>query len=189
MDRKSYIERLRRGLGGLAARGEIVADIDEHFMAGIAAGRSEAELAASLGSPESLAREFRASALARRSGDAPGLLRSLRLTAYGIADRMPAAAAVCVMATLGLGAAALILGALYAAARGFAEATGMLVPIAEGRAAVPPPPAAAILASLGFALAGLSGILGLALLVLRSGRKAGRYFIERGSRARRWPNE
>src|SRR5579871_2266681 len=90
MTRDAFIARLRQGLAGLPeqARADIVADYERHFTDGVAAGRSEADIAAALGDPDRLARELRAEA---------GLKR-------WETERNPEAAAAAVFALLGLGA-------------------------------------------------------------------------------------
>jgi len=90
MTRGDFIARLRVGLGGLAPTQieELVADYETHFAEGLAAGRSEAEVAAALGDPDRLARVLRAEAGLRRWE----------------AERNPSAAANAVWAVLGLGA-------------------------------------------------------------------------------------
>jgi uncharacterized membrane protein len=70
------------------ARSDIVTDYESHFTDGLAAGRSESDIAAALGDPERLARELRAEA---------GLKR-------WESERNPEAAAAAVFAVLGLGA-------------------------------------------------------------------------------------
>jgi len=62
MTRSEFLDRLRRGLGGMpqATVDDIVADYDTHFTDALAAGRSEADVAAALGDPTRLARELRA---------------------------------------------------------------------------------------------------------------------------------
>ncbi|EHN76812.1 hypothetical protein SMCF_3673, partial [Streptomyces coelicoflavus ZG0656] len=59
MTRSEFIVRLRNGLVGLptATANDIVADYETHFADGLAAGRTEAEVAAALGDPGRLARE------------------------------------------------------------------------------------------------------------------------------------
>jgi uncharacterized membrane protein len=90
MTRQDFIARLRQGLVGLPeqAQSDIVADYETHFTEGVAAGRSEADVAAALGDPDRLARELRAEAGVRRWQ----------------AQRNPEAAAAAVFAVLGLGA-------------------------------------------------------------------------------------
>jgi len=61
MNKREYIERLARGLSGVKGAEEIIAEIEGHFADGAAKGRSEAEIAAALGEPEALAREYRSS--------------------------------------------------------------------------------------------------------------------------------
>lgn len=90
MTRTEFMQRLRKGLIGLptVAAGEIAADYDAHFDDGLAAGRSESEIAEKLGDPDRLARELRAEAGARRWDQ----------------EKNPSAAAGAVFAVLGLGA-------------------------------------------------------------------------------------
>lgn len=61
MNRESYIRELRASLAGLPDedKQEIAADYDEHFRVGIAEGKSEEEIARSLGSPRAIGRSFR----------------------------------------------------------------------------------------------------------------------------------
>jgi uncharacterized membrane protein len=68
MTRAEFIAQLRQGLSGMAPKelDDIVADYDAHFDEGLAAGRSEAAVAAALGDPLRLARELRAEAGLRR---------------------------------------------------------------------------------------------------------------------------
>ena len=90
MTRAEFLSRLKRGLLGLptSAAAEIVADYEAHFDDGVAAGRTEAEVAAALGDPDRLARELRAESTAQRWRQ----------------ERNPSAAAAAVFAVLGLGA-------------------------------------------------------------------------------------
>jgi uncharacterized membrane protein len=90
MTRQEFLRRLRAGLVGLptTTANEIAADYETHFDDGIAAGRSEAEVAAALGDPDRLARELRAEAGAQRWHQ----------------EKNPSAAAAAVFAVLGLGA-------------------------------------------------------------------------------------
>ncbi len=95
MTRAEFMGRLRRGLVGMptAAAADIAADYESHFEDGVAAGRSEAEVAAALGDPDRLARELRAEAGARRWDQ----------------EKNPSAAAGAVFAVLGLGAIDLLI--------------------------------------------------------------------------------
>jgi uncharacterized membrane protein len=88
--KQDFLSRLRRGLVGLptTTAAEIVSDYETHFDDGLAAGRSEAEVAAALGDPDRLARELRAEAGAQRWHQ----------------EKNPSAAAAAVFAVLGLGA-------------------------------------------------------------------------------------
>ncbi len=90
MTRQAFMARLREGLRGLPlpVQADIIADYENHFNEGAAAGRSEADVAAALGDPGRLARELRAEI---------GLKR-------WEAERSASAGASAVFAVLGLGA-------------------------------------------------------------------------------------
>jgi uncharacterized membrane protein len=90
MTRAEFLSRLKRGLVGLptTTAAEIVSDYETHFDDGIAAGRTEAEVATALGDPDRLARELVAEAGAQRWHQ----------------EKNPSAAAAAVFAVLGLGA-------------------------------------------------------------------------------------
>ncbi|MDP3803770.1 DUF1700 domain-containing protein [Brevundimonas sp.] len=90
MTRDEFMGRLRRGLVGLPTMtaAEIASDYELHFEDGVAAGRTEAEVAAALGDPDRLARELRAEAGARRWTQ----------------EQNPSAAAGAVFGLIGLGA-------------------------------------------------------------------------------------
>jgi uncharacterized membrane protein len=68
MTRAKFLEQLRAGLRGLAAGeiDDIISDYEAHFADAMAAGRSEAEIAASLGEPSRLAGELGAEARLQR---------------------------------------------------------------------------------------------------------------------------
>jgi uncharacterized membrane protein len=68
MTRTAFLSALRDGLRGLEGQevDDIVADYAAHFSDGIAAGRSEEEVARALGDPARLAKELRAEAGLRR---------------------------------------------------------------------------------------------------------------------------
>ena len=90
MTRQAFMARLREGLRGLppSAVADIVADYENHFTEGAAAGRSEDDVAAALGEPGRLARELRAERGLQRWEE----------------ERTPSAGAGAVFAVLGLGA-------------------------------------------------------------------------------------
>jgi uncharacterized membrane protein len=90
MTRQAFMARLKEGLRGLplSAQADIVADYENHFNEGQAAGRSEADVAAGLGDPGRLARELRAEAGLKRWEE----------------ERSASAGASAVFAVLGLGA-------------------------------------------------------------------------------------
>jgi uncharacterized membrane protein len=89
MNRIDFLGELRRGLLGLppAQIEDLVTDYESHFSEGLAAGRSEDEIAAALGDPARLARELRAEAGFRRweSERTPGSLAGVVLALLGLA--------------------------------------------------------------------------------------------------------
>jgi len=90
MNEQEFIRILKNRLAGTLPEEEltdIVADYAEHFRIGRADGRSEEDLLRSLGSPEDLAREIRATHLVKKAED----VRSCKNLLHAIA------------ATLGLG--------------------------------------------------------------------------------------
>jgi len=68
MTRSDFLDRLRRGLSGMAQQeiDDILADYRTHFDEAIAAGRSEEEVARALGDTERLARELKVESGLRR---------------------------------------------------------------------------------------------------------------------------
>ena len=68
MTKSEFLDTLRHRLAGIpqAEIDELIADYATHFADGMAAGRSEADIAAALGDPMRLARELRAEAGFRR---------------------------------------------------------------------------------------------------------------------------
>jgi uncharacterized membrane protein len=90
MTRQAFMARLREGLRGLPPQtvADTMADYETHFAEGLAAGRTEAEVADALGDPGRLARELRAEAGLKRWEE----------------QRSPSGAASAVFAVLGLGA-------------------------------------------------------------------------------------
>ena len=68
MTRTEFLDTLHRRLAGLpqAEIDDVMADYAAHFAEGMAAGRSEAEIAEALGDPLRLARELRAEVGLRR---------------------------------------------------------------------------------------------------------------------------
>jgi uncharacterized membrane protein len=95
MNKEAFLISLRAHLTGapLAAADDIVADYASHFDEGVAAGRTEEEIAAALGDPARVARELRAEAGLKRWEE----------------ERSPAAAAGAILAILSLGAIDLLI--------------------------------------------------------------------------------
>ncbi|HXL70404.1 MAG TPA: DUF1700 domain-containing protein [Rhizomicrobium sp.] len=122
MNRANFLAELRMGLSGLPAqeKEETIADYDAHFSEGLAAGRSEAAIAAALGDPARLAKEIRAEAGFRRweSERSAGSIVGAVIALLGLAtlDLIFLVPFVCVMAA--------ILIALFASAVGLAFAGG-----------------------------------------------------------------
>lgn len=89
MTRNEFIKRLKAGLKGMPADdvAEIVSDYEAHFEAGLAEGRSEAEVAQALGNPSRLARELRLEAGIRNweAGRSPSSAWSAILAFMGLA--------------------------------------------------------------------------------------------------------
>jgi uncharacterized membrane protein len=146
MTRQAFMARLLEGLRGLPpmAQAEIVADYNNHFNEGAAAGRSEADVAEGLGDPSRLARELRAEAGLKRwelersaSAGASAVFAVLGLGALDILILLPLLMGVG-STIFGLGIAVL---ALFFA--------GGVVFAAGPFTGVPGGPAAAILAGIG----------------------------------------
>jgi len=146
MTRADFLARLKRGLVGLpvSSAADILSDYETHFSDGLAAGRTEAEVASALGDPDRLARELKAEA---------GIQRWHQ-------EKNPSAAAGAVFAVLGLGAIDIlillpILMGVVGAMFGFFIAvialffSGGAVMVAGPFAGFPGGPAAAILMGLG----------------------------------------
>ena len=95
MTKDQFLAALRAHLTGVspAAADDILADYASHFDEGMAAGRSEAAIAAALGDPARLARELRAQAGRKRWEE----------------ERSPSAAAGAVLAILSRGAIDLLI--------------------------------------------------------------------------------
>jgi uncharacterized membrane protein len=165
MTRQAFMERLRKGLAGLAptSRAEILADYETHFADGEAAGRSEAEVIAALGDPDRLARELRAEAGLKRWEAGP----------------TPSGAASAVSGLLGLGALDIliilpVLVSLGSALFGFAVAAlmvflaGAVAFVAGPFSGIPGGPLAAVLLGVGLMTGGaaIGAILVIAIVGL-----------------------
>ena len=80
MNRITFLSHLREGLSGLPPQDadEIVRDYEAHFAEGVAAGRSEEDVAAALGDPDRLAKELRAEFRLQRLEKKGGALEIVR---------------------------------------------------------------------------------------------------------------
>ncbi len=103
MTQEQFLNTLRRRLSGMSPEevDEVIEDYETHFADGLAAGRSEAEIAAALGDPIRLAREMRAEAGVRRweshrtpSNFASALFGLLALIAIDFMFLLPVLAAI-----------------------------------------------------------------------------------------------
>ncbi|MDB5434752.1 MAG: hypothetical protein JWR47_1009 [Phenylobacterium sp.] len=146
--------RLREGLRGLppSAVADIVADYENHFNEGEAAGRSEADVATALGDPGRLARELRAEKGLKRWEE----------------ERSASAGAGAVFAVLGLGAIDILFllpilmgvgGAMFGVAVAVIAVffAGGVVFAAGPFTGLPGGPAAAVLAGIGL-MAGATAV-------------------------------
>ena len=85
MQKDEYLRQLSRAVSSLPEpeRAEILADYEEHFLIGIAEGRTETDIASALGDPRSIGKEFAALSLVRRAEESPsagGLSRAVIAT-------------------------------------------------------------------------------------------------------------
>jgi uncharacterized membrane protein len=73
MNKHEFLHQLSRRLSGLPKneQEEILADYQEHFLIGMAKGRSEEEISRALGDPRSLGKEYAALSLVRRAEKTP----------------------------------------------------------------------------------------------------------------------
>ncbi|MCQ2516431.1 MAG: DUF1700 domain-containing protein [Saccharofermentans sp.] len=91
MNRVEYINKLKSELGSMAYNDvtEIINDIEDHFAAGIAAGKSEEVIAEGLGNPVDLAKEY------KDGMDLPKILRKKVEVASKPAVNQPTSGTVC----------------------------------------------------------------------------------------------
>jgi len=69
MNKKDYIKKLSSYMTGIPEgdRKDVISDFEEHFKEGFAEGRTEEDIAGSLGDPRSLANQLKASILVNRA--------------------------------------------------------------------------------------------------------------------------
>jgi len=89
MNKKDFISKLSTYLGGIPVeeRQDVINDFEEHFKEGLAEGRTEEEIADSLGDPRALANQFKANILVNQAEKTTSAINITRA----------------VLATLGLG--------------------------------------------------------------------------------------
>src|SRR4030042_5386490 len=89
MNKKDFISKLSTYLGGIPVeeRQDVINDFEEHFKEGMAEGRTEEEMADSLGDPKALANQFKANILVSKAEKTTSAINITRA----------------VLATLGLG--------------------------------------------------------------------------------------
>ena len=85
MNKKDFMYKLSLYLGGIPGedRQDVISDFEEHFKEGLAEGRTEEEIAGSLGDPKSLANQFKASILvseAEKTTSAVNIIRAVFAT-------------------------------------------------------------------------------------------------------------
>lgn len=85
MNKKDFMYKLSLYLGGIPRedREDVISDFEEHFKEGLAEGRTEEEIADSLGDPKSLANQFKASILvseAEKTTSAVNIIRAVFAT-------------------------------------------------------------------------------------------------------------
>lgn len=164
MNKKDFINKLSSYLSGVPAeeRQDVINDFEDHFKEGVAEGRTEEEIAESLGDPKALANQFKANILANTAEKTTSAVNITRA----------------VLATLGLGFFNLvfilgpfigivaILFSLFASAIAVI-ATGIAVffasifgPLVPQYIAIMVNPAVSIFASIGVALFGILFFVG-----------------------------
>jgi len=164
MNKKDFIDKLSSYLAGVPVeeRQDVINDFEDHFKEGVAEGRTEEEIAESLGDPKSLANQFKANILANTAEKTTSAINITRA----------------VLATLGLGffnlifilgpfiGIAAVLFSLFASAIAL-TASGIAVffasifgPLVPQYIAVMINPAVSIFASIGVTLFGILFFVG-----------------------------
>ena len=96
MTKKEYIDKLQTELGAMSYNDvrDIVADIEEHFEAGIQSGKTESEISGELGSPESLAADY------REGMEFPEILRKKAAPKKNVQEPSSGTVVFCILITL-----------------------------------------------------------------------------------------
>lgn len=106
MDKSEFLKRLNAGLKDLPVdeKQEITADYEEHFAAGAEAGRTEAEISAALGDPDTIGKQLLSASLietAEKTGSLSALCRAaLAIVGLGLFNFIIALAPILVIASL-----------------------------------------------------------------------------------------
>lgn len=172
MTEQEFLDRLSRKLRKYDCREEALGDMREHFMDGKHAGRTESKIAASLGSPEHIAREYILQELAKKSKEKPGFSESILLLWNMLSDRVPEGLAPLIILPAGiiLGLALLLLSLFFFS--GFGGFLQLLFrPLLSGIELDLSPVSAATL-FLGAGFLGFAGLAGLYALVIFLGKKS-----------------
>jgi uncharacterized membrane protein len=71
MNRTEFMEQLDRSLGNIPfnQKRDIMYDYEEHFSIGLQSGKTEDEIAGSLGNPVNIARQYRAEYMLKNAED------------------------------------------------------------------------------------------------------------------------
>jgi hypothetical protein len=178
MTSEEYLRRLKRALANHPDSADIASDIAEHFAAGMAAGRGESLIAASLQTPERLARAYRAKEFARNSRPLPGIGQSIRLLWHTLADRfcrLSGKKRRRIITLAGAACLALLFLAGYTAAN---HRSAAILDSSGLRLQLPLPPAFSYLMATGFILGSIALIVVVPSSLRRAGLKARKYLLE-----------
>lgn len=80
MNKNEFFKRLERALSGLSPKEkkEILYDYEEHFRSGLAEGKAEEEIAASLGNPSSIGKAYKADTILSKARSEKSVANILR---------------------------------------------------------------------------------------------------------------
>lgn len=164
MNRDEYLRRLEQALARLSKeeRDEILGDYAEHFAIGRENGRGEEEIAAALGDPQTIGREYAAVTLIRTAEDSPsarGMGRAIAATlGLGLFNLVvvvvPFIVLVCIILTI------LLCGFSLTCAGPMLTGSAVLILAGIFPMVLPVSPAATVFFGIGITCMGLIVILG-----------------------------